>query len=305
MIRSSFFFFLLMGLLSSSLYAEKQNEQNEGFLYEFSICAIFRDEAPYLKEWIEFHRMMGAEHFYLFNNNSSDQYLEVLQPYIDHSVVEIIDWPSPLEVDWTPYQEKAYALCLDGARHVTKWLAFLDLDEFLLPLREASVIDFLHLHENAGVVQAYWRAFGTSYVAKIPADKLLTESLVRTHPSLVKGEMCYGKPIIQPHYVSYINIHNGYSDSHETYYAHPGYAEDWNREKVHSTEPELRINHYWTRDQNFLLSVKRERRERYERRPWSDKKIQALLNAYNEEEDHEIFRWLPELRKRIASSDDV
>jgi hypothetical protein len=30
-----------------------------------AITAIFQNEAPYLKEWIEFHLLMGAEHFYL------------------------------------------------------------------------------------------------------------------------------------------------------------------------------------------------------------------------------------------------
>jgi hypothetical protein len=29
----------------------------------FDICAIFRDEAPYLQDWIEFHQIIGCEHF--------------------------------------------------------------------------------------------------------------------------------------------------------------------------------------------------------------------------------------------------
>ncbi len=294
--RHNLLLILLLILSIPHLHAE---EEQDSFLYEFSICAIFRDEAPYLKEWIEFHKIMGTDHFYLFNNDSSDHYMEVLQPYIASEEVELIDWPSPPDEDWTPYQEKAYQLCLEASRHITRWLAFLDLDEFLVPLQDCTVLDFLHQHEDAGVILAYWRTFGTSFIPKIPADTLLTECLIRTHPPLAKGEMCYGKPIVKPHRISYINIHSGRSDSHETYYAHPGYADDWNREKIHATQPELRINHYWTRDEKFLLSVKRERRERYERRPWNDKKIQALRQAYNEEEDRAIWRWIPELRQRL------
>jgi hypothetical protein len=30
-----------------------------------SIAAIFKDEAHYLREWIEFHNMLGVEHFFL------------------------------------------------------------------------------------------------------------------------------------------------------------------------------------------------------------------------------------------------
>ena len=36
--------------------------------YYCSICAIFRDEGTYLKEWIEYHRIIGIDHFYLYNN---------------------------------------------------------------------------------------------------------------------------------------------------------------------------------------------------------------------------------------------
>lgn len=32
------------------------------------ICAIFKEEAPYLPEWIEFHRLMGVERFFLYDN---------------------------------------------------------------------------------------------------------------------------------------------------------------------------------------------------------------------------------------------
>ncbi len=76
-------------LLLSPLYA------SDGFPYELSICAIFRDEAPYLKEWLELHKLIGVERFYLFNNGSTDDYLTVLQAYIDQNEVEPIDWPSP------------------------------------------------------------------------------------------------------------------------------------------------------------------------------------------------------------------
>ena len=48
-----------------------------------SIAAIYRDEGPYLREWIEFHRLVGVERFFLYNNRSTDDHLEVLAPYID------------------------------------------------------------------------------------------------------------------------------------------------------------------------------------------------------------------------------
>ena len=48
---------------------------------------MFRNEAAYLKEWIEYHHLAGVEHFWLYNNNSTDQWQDVLQPYIDWGIV--------------------------------------------------------------------------------------------------------------------------------------------------------------------------------------------------------------------------
>ncbi|MGC1878452.1 MAG: glycosyltransferase family 92 protein [Rhabdochlamydiaceae bacterium] len=44
------------------------------FAYDFevSVATIFRDEARFLKEWIEFHKLIRVEHFYLYNHRSQD-----------------------------------------------------------------------------------------------------------------------------------------------------------------------------------------------------------------------------------------
>ncbi len=43
---------------------------------------------------------MGAKHFYLYNNLSQDNYLEVLQPYIESGDVELIEWPYRCQNLW-------------------------------------------------------------------------------------------------------------------------------------------------------------------------------------------------------------
>ena len=58
--------------------------------YKVSVCAIFKNEAPYLKEWIEFNHLVGVEHFYMYNNNSEDDYLAVINPYIEKSWITLV-----------------------------------------------------------------------------------------------------------------------------------------------------------------------------------------------------------------------
>ena len=53
------------------------------FLYDLAIVAIFKDEGKYLKEWLDYHLLAGVDHFYLYNNDSSDDYAEVLAPYVE------------------------------------------------------------------------------------------------------------------------------------------------------------------------------------------------------------------------------
>ena len=50
--------------------------------HTLSIAAIMKNEKPYLKEWLEYHQLIGVEHFYLCDNDSNDGTEEYLQPYI-------------------------------------------------------------------------------------------------------------------------------------------------------------------------------------------------------------------------------
>ncbi len=66
--------------------------------HEFAVCAMFQNEAPYLKEWIDYHHnVLGATYFYLYNNESQDNYEEVLAPYIEKGLVELIEWEYSLK----------------------------------------------------------------------------------------------------------------------------------------------------------------------------------------------------------------
>jgi len=50
-----------------------------------------RSAAP--PQWIEYHRLLGVEHFYIYDNNSEDTILARLQAYMDAGVVTYIHWP--------------------------------------------------------------------------------------------------------------------------------------------------------------------------------------------------------------------
>src|SRR4029453_13855875 len=71
------------------------------------IGCVFQDEARFLREWIEFHRMMGVQRFFLVNDRSSDNYQGVLRPYCDANIVQLFESPCPARWSgrgWNQYQ---------------------------------------------------------------------------------------------------------------------------------------------------------------------------------------------------------
>lgn len=267
--------------------------------YPLSICAIFQDEAPYLKEWIEFHRLVGVEHFYLYNHRSCDHYREVLAPYIASQIVELFDRPkvaNRIKI-FNRLQCKCYNECLTHAKGVSKWVAFLDIDEYLFPIKESSLIQVLSEYEEFGGVCANWRIFGTSGVSKIPKNQLMIEALTQCTSKVFPANR-YIKSIVRPECASHFpNPH------------HPIFLSGnllVNTDKIPFTGPflsecvqtnRLCINHYWTRDTDFFYQKKIVRQKK-----WGEKlKPQEILPKVNAEKDEAILRFVPLLKKRLSS----
>lgn len=125
--------------------------------YDVAICAIFKNEARYLKEWIEYHKIVGIQHFYLYNNCSEDHYAEVLEPYVRNGSVTVADWPH------RQGQMGAYRDCVRRYKDQCRWIGFIDLDEFVLPIRDNNIYGFLRgFEKNRGSVLVYWKVFGSA-----------------------------------------------------------------------------------------------------------------------------------------------
>lgn len=152
----------LMNIVYPTTGAEKR--------YDVTICAIFKNEANYLKEWIEYHKIIGIQHFYLYNNSSEDCYTEVLEPYVLEKSVTLIDWP------YSQGQMSAYRDCIKRYKNECRWIGFIDIDEFILPLRDNNVYSFLHdFEKNRGSVLIYWKVFGSAGKQDRDLRNLVTE----------------------------------------------------------------------------------------------------------------------------------
>ena len=50
-------------------------------MYNFCIYAIFKNESHILEEWLLHYIYHGVEHFYLINDNSNDNFIEIINKY--------------------------------------------------------------------------------------------------------------------------------------------------------------------------------------------------------------------------------
>ena len=63
------------------------------FLHDLAVVAILKNEAPYLKEWLDYHLIAGVKHFYLYDNESPDNQAEVAKLYVAAGLVDYIPAP--------------------------------------------------------------------------------------------------------------------------------------------------------------------------------------------------------------------
>ncbi len=262
-----------------------------------SITAMFRDEAPYLREWIEFHRLVGVERFFLYDNMSVDAHAEVLAPYIADGTVVVHEWP------FFPGQQEAYGHTLAEHGHESRWIAFIDVDEFLFSPTRRSVADLLGHYERWPAVGVNWAMFGTSGHHDRPRG-LVIESYHRRAPDDALSNR-YIKSIIDPRRVA--------STGNAHYFIYDRYTTvDENEYPVQGPLTKsvsfdlLRLNHYFTRSE-------REAREKLKGRGdiWD-----SLSEARRQEVEHGRFSrigdeaiksYLPALRaslERAAERDE-
>jgi hypothetical protein len=202
------------------------------------VCAIFRDEAPYLAEWVAFHRIQGVERFWLYDNLSTDDWRFELEPEMRSGIVTVTPWPQE------PGQKSAYIDCLNRHRNDARWIAFIDLDEFLFSPGGRSLPEVLRDFERHPSVVVNWRMYGTNGY-QVPPEGLVVENYLMRGPDSFHDNR-FLKPIVYPRKTA------GPSDGPH-YFRCRGIVvgEDHQPVRGYQREPPtvdlLRINHYCAR----------------------------------------------------------
>ena len=153
--------------------------------YQISICAIFKNEAKYLKEWLDFHSLIGVDHFYMYNNNSTDGYKSILADYIKAGKLTLINWEK------NQAQMEAYKDCINKFSEESSWIGFIDIDEFIIPKQNYSELKQLfNKYYKQPSLLIYWKSFGTSGQYE-SSENLVTERFTVAWPKFMNLGKCF------------------------------------------------------------------------------------------------------------------
>ena len=150
------------------------------------MVGIFKNEADILPEWLEHHLWQGVEHFFLIDNNSTDDWQGAVAPFAKHVSVRS---------DPIPYQQE---------RHVTSWLPIIqararwamqiDVDEFVYASPRAgfeNIPTYVRHVEQTDCLSTYlllhWHVFGSSgHTVQPPSVRINFTRAAATPHSLTK-----------------------------------------------------------------------------------------------------------------------
>lgn len=237
---------------------------------ELSIAAIIKNERDIL-EWIEYHRIVGVQHFYIYDNESTDGLEEKLKPYVEEGLVTYIYFPGKYK------QFDAYNHAIEHFKYETRWLAVVDGDEYIVPMEEGKklpeILNGIEKHymgltmrtaSFVGAVGANWRNYGTSGI-KTPCEGLIIENY-KNRAEDDYFQHAHIKSIYNPRVVSSIgNPHFGYfRDSAWITISENGSA-IFNSYFYDSMCKKIRINHYFSKSEQELVSKNK--------RGWPDKDL--------------------------------
>lgn len=228
--------------------------------YNVIICAIVKDETPYLIEWVEHHLKIGIDHFVLYDNNSTIPVKQTLDQFVKKGIVEVIDCP----ITNTP-QLKAYTHCLYNMHGQTKWIAYIDLDEFIILKKHSDIHYFLsEFDEYAGVCMNWVIYTANNHITQPEGPVMLnyTEASPDDFPPNK-----HIKSIVRPNYVhTFLSSHypiydDDYYAVNEKFQYVPNAFSDFFNEII-------QLNHYFTKSfDEWLTKIEKGMSDSFRTRP--------------------------------------
>lgn len=139
-----FFLIIILGFIKyfskTHLYLSNETFKSESKKDILSIMAIFKNEHNYMEEWLDHHISQGFDCIYLYCNDPNINSYPCLKKPKYISYIKVIDWVNKVNNGMDTIQRQAYTHCVQTYSYQTQFLLMLDLDEFILPIKNYSTV---------------------------------------------------------------------------------------------------------------------------------------------------------------------
>lgn len=224
-----------------------------------AVVAIVRNEGPYVGEWAAFHRAAGVRHFYIYDDGSTDQTRAELARALPADALTIVPWAQRLsdvrlgrEVH---NQVLAYAHAAANFGGAYRWMAFIDIDEFLVPVAAPTLDAALAPLDGVPNLSLPWHMFGPGGHATPPAGGVVANYILRARDPMgdAPGLRAF-KMVVDPCRLTAVRVHSMETDgSQDTWNDRGQKASFATRDKpgFYSADA-IQLNHYYTRSRAEL-----------------------------------------------------
>jgi hypothetical protein len=141
--------------------APQVSAQNPAPAHRFGcvLVACARWEEADILEWVEYHRILGVDHIFLYGNDDDPAVLrKLMTPYTTGAApfVTYLHWPA------LGQQTQIYLHFLNSFADQAEWACFLDIDEFIVLRMDETVPRFLARYtQQADCIYLHWLIYGT------------------------------------------------------------------------------------------------------------------------------------------------
>ncbi|MHC1782818.1 MAG: glycosyltransferase family 92 protein [Anaerolineaceae bacterium] len=203
-----------------------------------SLCLIAKDENSYLQEWLDYHILLGVEHFWIYDNESAVPLAKAIKDYIEQG------WATVNTIRGSAMQMHAYDHCLQSYGGLSKWIGFIDTDEFLVVHSKETIPAFLTKYEKYGGVAINSLFFGHGGNRKRPAGGQIAGYRMRAPEGFSYSRLV--KSIVQPSTVLFP------ASPHSFFFKENSFCVNEDNNRVDAQEfpchvEKIQVNHYFTR----------------------------------------------------------
>jgi hypothetical protein len=262
--------------------------------YDLTIAAIFKNENLYIREWLEFHILVGVGHFYLYDNDGGDEVQQILKPYIEAGYVTRHPWTqfdggkhdraTPLK-----QRNKNHMAFGHAAKHYQdqfRWIMKIDIDEFLFPLVGDTMPPLLEQYDRSKVKGL-----------RIPRVNF-GDNGHEARPDMLLGE---AYTLREETYSDHKDLGNSrfMNSNDRTNSAHAWGYKWWKVGRMvrESEIDQFRVNHYYTKSLDEWLT----RQNTSGGRPMTKEGFEMKNEGRNAVEDESMLRFIPGIKQALAS----